>query len=85
MPTCFCPALPCPRVHAPCSLPPCLPDPAHRSCEALQELRLNHNQLTSLPEELASNSRLKILDVGGNAIASFDDIQVGGVVGGGAW
>lgn len=51
---------------------------ACRSCTALQELRLNHNQLRALPADLAANTRLRILDCGGNQIASFDDIQVGG-------
>lgn len=46
----------------------------------LTELRLNHNQIHALPAELASNTRLRILDIGGNPIASFDDIQVGRVV-----
>jgi Leucine-rich repeat (LRR) protein len=38
---------------------------------------LNHNQLRSLPAELAGSSRLRILDAGGNPIASLKDIQVG--------
>jgi len=61
------------------------PAPASRprSCTALQELRLNHNQLRALPADLASNTRLRILDCGGNRIASFDDIQVGSGRGGG--
>lgn len=48
-----------------------------RGCGELQELRLNHNQLAALPPELAANKRLKILDLGGNPIASFDAVQVG--------
>lgn len=51
--------------------------PLHRSCTALQELRLNHNKLRALPADLAANTRLRILDCGGNQIASFDDIEVG--------
>lgn len=51
-----------------------------RGCPMLTELRLNHNQIHALPAELASNTRLRILDIGGNPIASFDDIQVGRVV-----
>ena len=57
------------------SLPPLPPLP--RSCTALQELRLNHNKLRALPADLAANTRLRILDCGGNQIASFDDIEVG--------
>jgi Leucine-rich repeat (LRR) protein len=47
-----------------------------RGCEALSELRLNHNQLAALPPELAANQRLLILEAGGNPIASLEDIQV---------
>lgn len=49
---------------------------ALKGCAQLQELRLNHNRLRCLPPELASNTRLRILDAGGNPIASFEDIQV---------
>ncbi|EFN57386.1 hypothetical protein CHLNCDRAFT_50903 [Chlorella variabilis] len=49
---------------------------ALKGCPMLTELRLNHNQIHALPAELASNTRLRILDIGGNPIASFDDIQV---------
>lgn len=48
-----------------------------RGCTQLEELRLNHNQLGVLPEELSSLWRLRILDVGGNRIARLEDVQVG--------
>lgn len=48
-----------------------------RACQLLKELRLSHNKLASLPSELAANERLRILEAGGNPIASLKDIQVG--------
>lgn len=83
--TCPCPAAcACTTVMTLCFLrlqaAPAAPPPPHprRSCTALQELRLNHNQLQALPSDLAANTRLRILDCGGNAIQSFDDVQVRG-------
>ncbi|KAL4859788.1 Leucine-rich repeat and guanylate kinase domain-containing protein [Chlorella vulgaris] len=49
---------------------------ALQGCPMLIELRLNHNQLRALPDELASNTRLRIVECGGNPIASVADIQV---------
>jgi hypothetical protein len=64
--------------HCICPPPPIsLLYPFCRGCAGLQELRLNHNQLRTLPAELVVHLRLRILDVGGNPIASFKDIQVG--------
>lgn len=49
---------------------------ALRSCTALQELRLNHCGLTALPADLQKNQRLRILEAGGNAIATLEDLAV---------
>ena len=51
-------------------------------CSALAELRLGHNELTSLPLELGACTRLKILDLGANRIRSLEDIKVGILVSG---
>ena len=45
-------------------------------CSSLAELRISHNALTSLPQDLIKNSRLKIIEVGANQIADFQQVQV---------
>ena len=67
----LCPGRLSPHIH------PVLPA-ATRGCEELAELRLNHNRLAALPGDLARNQKLRIVELGGNPIASFDDIQVRG-------
>lgn len=54
----------------------CPPLSLCRGCTALEELRLNHNQLRTLPSDLASLQRLCLLDVGGNPIKTLEDVQV---------
>lgn len=49
---------------------------SRRGCPLLTELRLNHNQLAALPADLSANRRLRILDLGGNPIASWEGVQV---------
>ena len=43
---------------------------------SLAELRVSYNELSSLPQELARNVRLKIVEVGNNPISAFPDIKV---------
>ena len=43
---------------------------------SLAELRVSYNELSSLPQELARNVRLKIVEVGNNPISAFTEIQV---------
>lgn len=50
---------------------------ACRGMVHLEELRLNHNMLRMLPVELGALTALRILDVGGNQIATLEDVQVG--------
>lgn len=45
-------------------------------CSSLAELRVSHNALASLPQDLSRNPRLKIIEAGGNQIANFQQIQV---------
>lgn len=45
-------------------------------CSSLTELRVSHNTLASLPQDLSRNPRLKIIEAGGNQIANFQQIQV---------
>ena len=45
-------------------------------CTSLAELRVSHNTLASLPQDLSSNPRLKIIEAAANQIAKFQDIQV---------
>ena len=45
-------------------------------CSSLAELRVSHNALQSLPQELSRNKRLKIIEAGANQIDNFEDVQV---------
>ncbi len=47
-----------------------------RGCAALAELRLSHNDLTTLPAALSSCSKLKIVDLGSTRIADVESVQV---------
>ena len=47
---------------------------------SLAELRASYNQLTGLPQCLAKNVRLKIVEVGNNPISDFNDIKVGSII-----
>ena len=49
---------------------------ALRRCSALAELRVARNRLTALPDELAANTRLKLVDAGGNRIRRLEDVAV---------
>ncbi len=42
----------------------------------LHELKLNDNKIRSLPETLAKNVKLEILDLGNNQIREYDDIKI---------
>ena len=55
---------------------PALGDEDLKGCASLAELRLGHNDLTTLPAALSSCSRLKILDLGSNRIADIQSTQV---------
>lgn len=46
------------------------------SCVELKELRLSHNDIKSLPDVLARNSKLQNLDVGNNLISSWSNLKV---------
>ncbi|XP_028808266.1 leucine-rich repeat-containing protein ODA7 [Neltuma alba] len=46
------------------------------SCVDLKELRLAHNEIKSLPDELAHNSKLLNLDLGNNVIMRYSDLKV---------
>ena len=52
-----------------------LPGAAVAQLVALTELRLNNNQLSSLPAQLAACQRLKLIDVGSNAIEEWSGVQ----------
>ena len=52
-----------------------LPGAAVAQLTSLVELRLNNNQLTSLPAQLASCQRLKLIDVGSNAIEEWSGVE----------
>lgn len=45
-------------------------------CSSLAELRVSHNALQSLPQELSRNKRLKIIEAGANQIDNFEEVQV---------
>jgi len=49
---------------------------ALKNCTRLQELRLNHCHLTHLPSCLEANSKLRIIEVGGNQISTHNEISV---------
>ncbi|OAE22671.1 hypothetical protein AXG93_2675s1040 [Marchantia polymorpha subsp. ruderalis] len=53
---------------------------ALKRCATIEELRLAHNQLSSLPQELERNGRLTILDLGTNYFKSWSDLQVLGTL-----
>lgn len=46
------------------------------SLKLLQELRLSHNKIHTLSNSLSQNVKLKILDLGHNRIATFEDLKV---------
>ena len=52
-----------------CSLP-------QADCSSLAELRVGHNDLAGLPQELSSNTRLRMLDAGSNRISSETAVMV---------
>ncbi|XAR60165.1 hypothetical protein NMG60_11033422 [Bertholletia excelsa] len=45
-------------------------------CTELKELRLAHNDIRTLPSELACNAKLQHLDIGNNLVTSWSDIKV---------
>ena len=45
-------------------------------CQSLAELRVSNNALQSLPAELSSNKRLKIIEAGSNNIMDITQVQV---------
>ncbi|XP_054810870.1 leucine-rich repeat-containing protein ODA7 isoform X2 [Prosopis cineraria] len=51
-------------------------DSSLKSCVELKELRLAHNEIKSLPDELAHNSKLLNLDLGNNVLMRYSDIKV---------
>ncbi|KAF7805733.1 Protein phosphatase 1 regulatory subunit 7 [Senna tora] len=51
-------------------------DSSLKSCVDLKELRLAHNEIKSLPDELAHNSKLLNLDLGNNVITRHSDLKV---------
>ena len=49
---------------------------ALRECQSLAELRVSNNALQSLPAELSSNKRLKIVEAGSNNVMDIKEVQV---------
>ena len=47
-------------------------------CNSLAELRVSHNELVGLPQELSSNTRLRMLDAGSNRIPNETAVMVSG-------
>ncbi len=45
-------------------------------CSSLAELRVRHNELEGLPQELSSNTRLRMLDAGANRMSSENAVMV---------
>jgi hypothetical protein len=50
--------------------------PELSTCPHLQELRLNNNQLTTIPHSILQIRKLKIFDISHNSISEWDDIKV---------
>ncbi|KAG9459033.1 hypothetical protein H6P81_003541 [Aristolochia fimbriata] len=50
--------------------------PSLRFSVNLKEVRLAHNEITTLPAELARNAKIQILDLGGNLISKLRDMEV---------
>ncbi|KAK7324848.1 hypothetical protein VNO77_28727 [Canavalia gladiata] len=51
-------------------------DMSLKSCVELSELRLAHNEIKSLPDELMHNSKLRNLDLGNNVITRWSELKV---------
>ncbi|XP_065868924.1 uncharacterized protein [Euphorbia lathyris] len=51
-------------------------DSSLKSCIELKELRLAHNDIKTLPAELAYNKKLQNLDLGNNVITTWSDVKV---------
>ncbi|CAI8592851.1 unnamed protein product [Vicia faba] len=51
-------------------------DTSLKSCVELTELRLAHNDIKSLPEELVHNSKLQNIDLGSNVIGRWSEVKV---------
>ncbi|XP_074289478.1 uncharacterized protein LOC141614628 [Silene latifolia] len=50
-------------------------DTSIKACTELEQLRLSHNDITTLPEELSHNKKLQILDIGNNMLSRWSDIE----------
>ncbi|XP_021715687.1 toll-like receptor Tollo [Chenopodium quinoa] len=51
-------------------------DNSIKACTGLQQLRLAHNDIKTLPEGLAYSKKLQILDLGNNMISRWSDLEV---------
>nr|XP_043633969.1 leucine-rich repeat-containing protein 40 [Erigeron canadensis] len=51
-------------------------DPSITSCKLLRELRLAHNEIRTLPNELIQNTKIQNLDLGNNLIMRWSDIKI---------
>ncbi|KAK3017193.1 hypothetical protein RJ639_007844 [Escallonia herrerae] len=51
-------------------------DSSLKSCTELKELRLAHNDIECLPDELALNLKIQNLDLGNNGITRWSDLKV---------
>ncbi|CAL0332146.1 unnamed protein product [Lupinus luteus] len=51
-------------------------DSSLKSCVELREVRLGHNEIKSLPDELIHNSKLQNLDLGNNVITKWSELKV---------
>ncbi|KAL9228601.1 hypothetical protein vseg_004160 [Gypsophila vaccaria] len=50
-------------------------DSSIKGCTELEQLRLSHNEIQTLPAELSYNKKLQILDVGNNMISRWSDLE----------
>lgn len=51
-------------------------DNSFKACIGLEQLRLAHNDIKTLPEGLAYSKKLQILDLGNNMISRWPDLEV---------
>lgn len=50
-------------------------DPSVKACTELEQLRLAHNDIKTIPAELGYNKKLQILDLGNNVISKWSDLE----------
>ncbi|KAK9727031.1 hypothetical protein RND81_05G253600 [Saponaria officinalis] len=50
-------------------------DSSIKACTELEQLRLSHNDIKTLPAELGCNKKLQILDIGNNMLSRWSDLE----------